>query len=133
MSAQNVADGKPVELGDQFFGASVKILQGGVLHFVDAFDLPHQEFGVADYLECLVAVCDGILERGDQALILGKIVGLVAEVFAECGNFSSRFILNDDAVAGGSGIAACSAVAEGDEVMLGRVFAGAEKFFGRAG
>ncbi len=42
MFAEGVADREPVELGDQFFGAAVEILQRGILHFVDAFDLADQ-------------------------------------------------------------------------------------------
>ena len=132
VAAENVADGKPAELCNQFFGASVEVLQCGILDFVDALDLPYQQFGVADHLERLVAVGHGILECGDQALVLSKIVGLMTKIFAERGNFSPGFILNDDAVSGRSGIAARTAVAESNEVVLGRVFVRAEQFFGSA-
>jgi hypothetical protein len=54
-----------------------------VLHFVDAFDLADQQLGIADQLEGLGAVLESVFEGGDQALILGEVVGLVAEVFAE--------------------------------------------------
>jgi hypothetical protein len=54
-------------------------------------------------------------------LIFGEVVGLVAEVFAEGGDFVSGLILNDDAEAGGAGIAAGSAVAVRDQIVVGRV------------
>jgi hypothetical protein len=48
----------------------------------------------------------------------------VTEVFAELGDFASGLILDDDAVAGGSGIAAGTTVDVRAEVMLGGIFAG---------
>ena len=85
--AKGVADGEPFELGDQFFGAAVEIFKCGVLHFVNAFDLADQQFGIADQLEGFGAVLESVFEGGDEALILGEIVGLVAEVLAEMGDF----------------------------------------------
>ena len=62
---------------------------------------------------------DRILERRDQALILGEVIGLMSQIVAERGNFSSRFILNHNSVTGGPGIAPCAAIAVSDQVMLG--------------
>ncbi len=104
--AESVADGKPFQLSDQFLGAAVEILQHRVLHFVDAFDLADQQLGIANQLQSFGAVLDGVFEGRDQALILGKIVRLVAEVFTEMGDLSSRLILDDDAIARGAGVAA---------------------------
>jgi hypothetical protein len=112
--AESVADGEPVELGDQFFGAAVEILECGIFYFVDAFDLADEEFGVADEFEGFGAVLDGVFEGGDEALIFGEVVGLVAEVFAEGADFVSGLVLNDYAEASGSGVAAGSAIAVGD-------------------
>src|ERR1700674_3048125 len=111
----------------------MEILQRGILHFVNAFDLPYQQLGGADHLERLVAIGNCIFQRGDQSLILGTIVGLMAQVLAERGNFSSSFILNDNAVSGRPGIAACTAVTESDEVVLGRVVVRAEQLLSGAG
>src|SRR5271169_5768838 len=66
---------------------------------------------------------NGIFEGRDQALILGEVVSLVAEVLAEMRDFLPRLILNNDAVASGAGIAARTAVAVGDQVLLGRILA----------
>jgi hypothetical protein len=99
----------------------VEVLQCGVFDFVDTFDLADQEFGVTDKFEGFGTVLDGVFEGGDEALIFGEVVGLVAKVFAEGGDFVSGLILDDDAEAGRAGIAASSAVAVGDEVVGGRV------------
>jgi len=89
MFAESVADGKPFQLGDQLFGATVEILKRGILDLVDSFDLADQQLGIADQLESFGAMLDGVFEGGDQSLIFGEIVGLVAEVFAEVGDFAS--------------------------------------------
>ncbi len=67
-----------------------------------------------------MSVLDGILQRCNQALILGKVVGLVTEVLAERGNFLSSFILDHDPVAGRPGVAARAAIAVSDQMAFGR-------------
>src|SRR5580704_2940095 len=64
-----------------------------------------------------------VLEGCDQALILGEIVGLVAQVLAEMGDLPSGLILDHHAVACGAGVAARAAVAVCDQIVLGRIFA----------
>ena len=76
---------------------------------------------------------DGVFEGGDQSLIFGEVVGLVAEIFAEGRDFFSGFVLDDDAVSGGAGVAAGAAVAVSDQVVRGRSFAGLEEGYGRCG
>jgi hypothetical protein len=56
----------------------------------------------------------------------------MAEIFAQRGNSSPGFILNEDAVSGRSGIAASAPVAESNEVVRRRVFVRAEQFLGSA-
>src|ERR1022692_2359277 len=74
---------------------------------------------------------ESIFEGRDQALILGEVVGLVAEVLAEMGDFVSRLILNDYAIAGRARVTARATVAVGDEVVLRRILAvGVEKLLG---
>ena len=92
--AKRVIDGKPLQLRNQLFGAGMKLLQGCILHLIDAFDLAHKQLRVAYCLERFIAVFDTVLERHDQPLVLREIVGLVAQVLAECGNFAAAFILN---------------------------------------
>src|SRR5712691_481289 len=84
--AEGMADGEPVQLVDQFFGTRVQILQREILDLVNAFNLSHQQFGVADQLEGFGAMLQRVFEGGDQALILREVVGLVAEIFAERGD-----------------------------------------------
>jgi len=67
----------------------VEILQCRVFDFVDAFDLADEQFGIANQLEGFGAVLEGVFEGGDKALILGEIVGLVAEVLAEVSDLFS--------------------------------------------
>jgi hypothetical protein len=115
----------------------VEILESGILYFVDAPDLADQQLGIADQLKGFGAVLESVFEGRDQALVLGEIVGLVAEVLAEMGDLASGLILDDYPVAGGAGVAACAAIAVGDEVMLGRILAGVramrEERFGSGG
>jgi hypothetical protein len=66
---------------------------------------------------------NGIFEGCDQALILGEIVGLVAEILAEMGDLLPGLILNYYAITGRPRVAARAAVAVGDEVVLRRIFA----------
>ena len=66
-----------------------------------------------------MSVLDRILERCDQALVFGEIVGLMAEVLAERSNFRSGLILNHHSVTRRTGIPARSAVAVCDQIMLG--------------
>jgi hypothetical protein len=47
----------------------------------------------------------------------------VSKIFAELGDFLTGLILNHDAIAGRAWIAAGAAVAMGDQVVLGRIFA----------
>ena len=119
--SQSVVDGKPVQLSDQFLGAGVEFLQRGIFDLVDALDLTYQQLGVADDFEGFVSVLDRILERGDQALVFGEIIGLMAEVLAERSNFFSSLILNYHTVARRARIPASSAVAVCDQILLGRL------------
>src|SRR5579863_5700231 len=133
MFAQRVADRKPIQLRDQFFGAGVQVAQGGILYLIDAFDLADQQLGIADQLERLRTVLQRVFECGDQSLILGEVVGLVAEIFAERRDLFPRLILDDYAVASGAGVSASATVAVRDEVVIGGfvvgVFALGEKRF----
>ncbi len=96
----------------------MKIFEVWIFYFVNAFDLPHQQFRVADQLQGPGATLDRIFESSDQSLIFGEIVGLVTKIFAKLSNFASRLILNDDSIAGRPRISAGSAVAVRDEVVF---------------
>ena len=118
--AQGVADGEPVQLGDQISCASMEVFQRGVLDFVNPFDLADQKFGVADHAKGFRSVLDGVLKRSDQPLVLSEVVGLVAEILAESGDLASGFVLNDDAISCRARIAACAAVDVSIQIKLGR-------------
>src|SRR6202035_1518558 len=64
------------------------------------------------------------------SLILGKIVGLVAEIFTESGHFPSRFILNDDAITSGTRIASRATVTVRNQIVRRRILAVFEERFG---
>jgi hypothetical protein len=67
---------------------------------------------------------DCILESGNQALILGEVVGLVAEVLAAGGNFVPGLVLDHDAISGRARVSAGSAVAVRDKIVSWRLRAG---------
>jgi hypothetical protein len=59
-------------------------------------------------------VLERVFQRGNQTLILGKVVGLLSEVLAESGEFLPRLVFDDDSVAGRARISARASVAVGD-------------------
>jgi hypothetical protein len=124
MFPKSVPDGKPFQLSNQIFGAAVKILERRVLHLVDAFNLAHQQFGIADQFERFWPMLDCVFERGNQALVLGEVVGLMAEVLAEMRDLASRLILDYHTIPSRTGITSRPAVAVGYEVVLGSIFTG---------
>ena len=105
----------------------MQVFQHRVLYFVNALDLPHQQFGIADYLERFVSVLHRIFQRRDQRLVLGEVVGLVAEVLAQRRNLVAGFVLDHYPVARGPGIAPRAAVRVGDQVMRGSIHTRATK------
>ena len=96
--------------------SSVQIAQRRIFNFVDAFDLPHHEFGVANDLQRLWAVRHCILERADQRLVFRKIVRLMSEILAKRGDLVSLRIMDHDAITRGARIATCAAVSMSDEI-----------------
>ena len=110
MFAEGVADFEVLEPAGQLLRLVVQLAQFGMTHLVDAFHLPHHQFGIADDPERFDMVFAGVAESGDESLILGVVIGLVAKVFAELSDRVAGGILNDDTVTGGAGIAAGSAI-----------------------
>jgi hypothetical protein len=91
-------------------GFVVELAEVGVADLVNAFHLANHEFGIADDFEGLDMVRDGVAESGQKPIVLGVVVGAVAEVLAELGDLYSAWILDYDAVAGGAGITAGAAI-----------------------
>jgi len=108
--AEGVADFEVLEPTDQLLRLVVQLAQFGMTHLVDAFHLPHHQFGIADDLERFDLVFGGVAESGEESLILGVVIGVEAKVFAELGNRLAGGVLNGDTVTGGAGIAAGSAI-----------------------
>src|SRR5437763_609737 len=90
---------KPIQLGDQLFHPRMKIPQRGILNLVDALDLPHQQLRVTDQFESFMSVLDRVLEGSYQSLILGKVIRLMAQILAQCRDFPSALVVNNDAIA----------------------------------
>src|SRR5947209_5978415 len=99
----------------------MEILQRRILDLVDALDLADEQLRIADQLERLRSMLDRILECGDESLILGKVVGLMPEIFAEGGDFLAGFVLDDDSEARRSRISARPTVAVRDQKLRRRI------------
>jgi len=108
--AEGVADFEVLEPANQLLRLVVELAQFGMTHLVDAFHLPHHQFGIADDLERCDLVFGGVAESGEESLILGVVIGVEAKVFAELGNRVAGGVLNGDTITGGAGIAAGSAI-----------------------
>src|SRR5450759_5123499 len=117
------------EPADQLLRLVVQLAEFGMPHLVDAFHLADHQSGIANYLERFDLVFGGVAEGGEESLILGVVVGPVAEVFAELGDRVAGGVVDGDTVAGGAGIAAGSAIDVGG-VGGGRGFRRGEKTAG---
>jgi hypothetical protein len=111
--AEGVGDLEGFESGDAVFGLLPEGPQVGGVDFVLALDLLDHELGVRDDAEAGVVVVEGVLEAGEEAGVFGEVVGAHAKEFAEFGKDHAPIVLDDGSVAGGTGVAAGSAVAMG--------------------
>ena len=101
---KDVLDAEERERLGHFPGAFEKRPQILTLDFVLAAHLLYQEFGIAEHAQSADAVGFCVVECGDQAEIFGDIVGVLADVFLQlCDNFP-RWVTNDHAIGGGTGI-----------------------------
>ena len=82
----------------------VQLAQLGMPHLVDAFHLPDHQFGIANHLERFDLVFRRIAKRGEQSLILGVVVRVVTEIFAEFGDRVAGGILDGYAVTARPGL-----------------------------
>ena len=80
--AESVADFYVLDLAGQVLGFVVELAQLGMAHLVDAFHLANHEFGITDDSQGLDLMRDGVAESGEKPVVLGVIVGVVAEVLA---------------------------------------------------
>ena len=109
--AQGVGDLKGVEPGDAVAGLLPQGLQVRGVDLVLALDLLDHQLGIGDDLDAAVAVGEGPVEHGEQAAVLGEIVGAGAEKLRELGEGGACGVGNDGPVAGGAGVAARAAIA----------------------
>jgi hypothetical protein len=111
--AEGVGDFEGFEFGDAVFGLLPEGSQVGGVDFVLALNLLDHELGVGDDAEAGVVVVERVLEAGEEAGVFGEVVGAHAEELAELGQDGAVVVLDDGSVAGGTGVAAGSAVAVG--------------------
>ncbi|MCU1247199.1 MAG: hypothetical protein JWQ49_228, partial [Edaphobacter sp.] len=111
--AEGVGDLEGFESGDAVFGLLPEGSQVGRVDLVLALDLPDHQLGVGDDAEARVVMVEGVLETGEEAGVFGEVVGTHAEELAELGQDGAVVVLDDGSIAGGTGVAAGSAVAMG--------------------
>src|SRR5882762_3284284 len=103
-------DFEVLEAADQLLRLLVQLAKFGMTHLVDAFHLADHQFGIANYLERFDLVFGGVAESGEESLILGVVVGAMAEVFAKLGDRVARGVVDGNTITGRSGIAAGSTI-----------------------
>jgi hypothetical protein len=116
--AKHVLDLEVVKLVDHLHRPGMELLQRGIADFVLAVDLLHHQLGIADHLQRFEIVPEGVVEGSQQARILGVIVRLAAEEFAEFGDGAANFVLDDNAISRRTGIAASPSIDVGHEVAF---------------
>ncbi len=121
--AQSVADLEAFEFGDAVSRFLPEGSEVGGVDLVLALDLLDHQLGVADDAEAGVVVVEGVLEAGEEAGVLGVVVGADAEELAELGEDVAVGVLNEGSEAGGAGVAAGSSVAVGADPVFG-IFGG---------
>ncbi len=87
--------------------------KAGVFHLVEALHLLDHQLGVRDDAQTLGFILEGPIEDCQQRGVLGVIIGLLAQVFAQTGDDAALRVFNDCAKAGRAGVAAGAAVTVG--------------------
>jgi hypothetical protein len=105
-----VADFEVLEPANQLLCLIVQLAQFRMPDFVNPLHLPDHQFGIADHPERLDLIFGGVAKGGNQSLILGIVVGVVAEVFAKFGDRMSGSIVDGNTVASRPRVPAGSAV-----------------------
>ncbi len=102
--------------------ALMQRLQPRILHFVVAFHLLHQQQRIAANAQPADAVCFGVIERRNQAVIFGHIIGLRTQPLAERFQHRPIRLANHHAVGGWPGIAARRAIHIGEICARGQIW-----------
>src|SRR4029077_16618244 len=108
--AVDVVDAERFQRGGHFSRALEKGLQLGASNLVLAAHLFDEELGIAFDAQRLNALRLHVVERGDQAVVFGDVVGHAADVFFQLGDDFTFWVANHHAVSGRAGIAARAAV-----------------------
>ena len=108
-----MGDFEGFEFGDAVFCLLPEGSEVGGVDFVLTLNLLDHELGVGDDAEAGVVVVESVLEAGEEPRVFGEVVGAHAEEFTEFGQDGAVVVLDDGSVAGGTGVAASSAVAVG--------------------
>src|SRR5712692_1737588 len=103
-------DFEVLEPPDQLLRLLIQLAKFGMTHLVDAFHLPDHQFGIANHLERFDLIFGGVAESGEESLILGVVIGAMAEIFAELGDRVAGGVVDGNTIAGRSGIAASSTI-----------------------
>src|SRR5713101_2463441 len=103
-------DFEVLEPPDQLLRLLVQLAKFGMTHLVDAFHLSDHQFGIADHPERFDLIFGGVAESGEESLILGVVVGVMAEIFAEFGDRVTGGVVDGYTMSGRSGIAAGAAI-----------------------
>src|SRR3954469_25136520 len=104
--AADVADRPGVEASQRPLHLGVKRLDPGIFHFVAAFDLPHHQLGVADQLQVGGPVLGSQLDPSQQRLVLGDVVGRLADLLPRFLQHLAAAVADDDADRRRAGVAA---------------------------
>ena len=91
-------------------GALVQRLQIRAFHFVAALHLADEQLGIAADAQRGDAVAGRVIERGEQRVIFGDVVGFAADLLGQLQDDSSLRVADDHGVGRRAGIAARGAV-----------------------
>ena len=102
--AIDVIDAEGIERGRHFSSAFVKRREFRAANFVQTLHLFDEKFGVALDAQCANALRLNVVERGDQAVVFGDVVGHPADKFFQAGDRFAFRVANIHTVCGGPGL-----------------------------
>jgi len=108
---KSVRNLKPAQKGDAALGLIVEGTQIGRFDLVLALDLLDHQLGIGDHPQVRMALVERPLQAGQQAGILGDIVGFGAQKAGKLSQFIAFGVCHYGAKAGWAGVAACATIA----------------------
>src|SRR5262249_40363908 len=121
--AIDVVDAEAVEGLRHFPRALEERLEISALHFVSTAHLLDHQFGVGFYAQVTHVVRLGVVESGNESVVLGNVIGRAADVFLQFGGHFPFRVANHHSVGSRTGIAAGATVdvgAPGGGFLFGR-------------